>query len=167
MKYSKIINSRRRVKGANLPLPLPVPLCCNLGLIHISGQCEAKNCFDVASKFHTFAPDKSPETHCAVMMNCNWGRGREGGERGWRERGVTGQHSPNICHVCCLCMRHRLHIIKKSVKWPCEESKLCHSTGKLNQNQESQNHLTPFPPSLHHPLPQRAVQISIQAALLP
>lgn len=83
------------------------------------------------------------------------GRGEEKEERGEGGRGVTGQHSPNICHVCCLCMRHRLHIIKKSVKWPCEESKLCHSTAKLNQNQESQNYLTPFPPCL--PTPPRCI----------
>lgn len=59
MMYSKIINGPDAVKGVLPSSQFPVPSIPSLSLIHISRQSEAGNCFDVVSKFHTFAPDKN------------------------------------------------------------------------------------------------------------
>lgn len=65
------------------------------------------------------------------MMNCSW-EWQEEGERGGEVRGDWAAFSKYLPCVLSLYEAQTAHIIKKSVKWPCEESKLCHSTGEQN-----------------------------------
>jgi len=102
--YSKIIKSLfagpvRLVKGAACSLPHEAG--DRRQLIHISWQSEAKNYFDVASKFHTFARDKSQTQWMTKWQLEMWQCGN------W-ELTTFPKY---------LAYAFRLHIIKKHVKW--------------------------------------------------
>lgn len=57
---------------------------------------------------------------------------------------MTGQHSPNICHVCCLCMRHRPRTSLKRVLSGRARS-ASYATARANKTR-TRNRKTPHSP---------------------